>query len=326
MRCVVYTGDTDATGEEILQRAQERFNMTLPGKIDFIFLNRRKWVEAKPYPYFTLLGQSLGSVLLGWEALMKCVPDIYIDTMGYAFTIPLFRSLAGCHVGCYVHYPTISTDMLDRVSNRSALYNNSAFIARSVVFSRIKLIYYQIFAWLYGAAGRRSDFVMVNSTWTRGHIVSLWKQPSMTHTVYPPCDTDEFLRLPLQDDTNNEQHTIVSVAQFRPEKDHPLQLRAFKEFLDRLPQDTRSGYKLVLVGSCRDEEDTKRVSTLKLLAEGLQIIDSVEFRLNVSFSDLKQSLSEATVGLHTMMDEHFGIGQYLLNVLFDIREYSLIMS
>ena len=55
----------------------------------------------------TLLGQSLGSVWLGYEALNTLVPDVYLDTMGYAFTFPLFKMLAGCKVGAYVHYPTI---------------------------------------------------------------------------------------------------------------------------------------------------------------------------------------------------------------------------
>jgi len=33
--------------------------------LEFVYLHRRKWVEAEMYPYLTLLGQSLGSVWLG---------------------------------------------------------------------------------------------------------------------------------------------------------------------------------------------------------------------------------------------------------------------
>ena len=43
----------------------------------------------------------------GGEALRKFVPDIYIDSMGYAFTLPLFKYFGGCKVAAYVHYPTI---------------------------------------------------------------------------------------------------------------------------------------------------------------------------------------------------------------------------
>ena len=86
--------------------------------------NRRSWVEAEKYPYFTMLGQSFGSLVLATEALLSFVPSIYVDTMGYAFTMPLFKYLGGSSVGCYVHYPTISTDMLERVGRRKAMYNN----------------------------------------------------------------------------------------------------------------------------------------------------------------------------------------------------------
>ena len=48
----------------------------LPCQVEFVYLQRRGWVEASKYPYFTLLGQSLGSLFLGWEALMAFVPDL----------------------------------------------------------------------------------------------------------------------------------------------------------------------------------------------------------------------------------------------------------
>lgn len=55
----------------------------------------------------------------GWEALTAFVPDLYVDSMGYAFTLPIFRYLAGCKVASYVHYPTVSTDMLSVVRERN---------------------------------------------------------------------------------------------------------------------------------------------------------------------------------------------------------------
>jgi len=70
----LYTGDTDASPEEILGKAKERFNITLPYAVEFVYLHKRKWVETHYYPYFTLLGQSLGSIYLGMEALSKFVP------------------------------------------------------------------------------------------------------------------------------------------------------------------------------------------------------------------------------------------------------------
>ncbi|KAL9974003.1 hypothetical protein ACROYT_G020531, partial [Oculina patagonica] len=315
VRCVVYTGDPYVSGEEILRKAKQRFNISLPQPVEFVFLKKRRWVEASMYPYFTLLGQSIGSMLLGWEALNCYLPDIFLDTMGYAFTLPLFRYLGGCQVGCYVHYPTISTDMLSHVGGQTVSYNNASFISNSRILSTIKLLYYYSFAIMYGLAGSCAQVVMVNSTWTYGHILSLWRKKDQTSIVYPPCDTKAFLELPIKfgsgddnEDQDNSVQSIVSVGQFRPEKDHPLQLRSFHEFLKCKMAKNRHRYKLILVGSCRNQEDKDRVSSLRQLASKLGIQNSVEFALNVSFEKLKSYLAEATIGLHTMWNEHFGIG------------------
>jgi len=220
------------------------------------------------------------------------------------------RYVGGCRTGCYVHYPTISTDMLDRVIHRHADYNNSSRVSNSAVLSQLKLAYYRLFAWAYGVAGRRSDLILVNSSWTENHILGLWKAPECTFIVYPPCDVAEFMTIPLniRPLDNSRTRKVVSVSQFRPEKNHRLQLEAFEKFLASVPSERRSQFKLSLVGGCRNEDDTVRVEQLKKFAEELKITENVEFRLNVTFNDLKNCLMEADVGLHTMWNEHFGIG------------------
>ncbi|XP_068021347.1 GDP-Man:Man(3)GlcNAc(2)-PP-Dol alpha-1,2-mannosyltransferase [Melanerpes formicivorus] len=306
IRCVVYTGDRGATGEEIVEAAFRRFNIKLTHPVRFVFLDKRYLVEASRYPHFTLLGQSVGSVFLGWEALLKCVPDIYLDSMGYAFTLPLFKYLGGCRVGCYVHYPTVSTEMLSVVRNQDTRFNNPAFITSSPLFSRLKLLYYYFFAFLYGLVGSCSDVVMVNSSWTLNHILALWRAGARTSLVYPPCDVQTFLDIPLEEERSTTQHSIVSVSQFRPEKDHPLQIRAFAKLLkERGPGQQ---LKLVLIGGCRNQQDEERVEKLQRLCEELGVSSAVTFRINIPFEELKRHLAEATIGLHTMWNEHFGIG------------------
>lgn len=309
--CVVYSGDCDAKPQDIISKVKQRFNIHLKTDVQFKFLHRRRFVEASPYPFFTLLGQSLGSIVLGWEALCLCVPDIYIDSMGYAFTLPLFRYVGGCRIGCYVHYPTISVDMLSVVSERRPGFNNASFISNSRLLSTFKVLYYYIFALLYGLVGRSAHVIMVNSSWTKNHILALWRKPSSTSVVYPPCDTQTFQQLPIQQDTSSDgqRHTIVSIAQFRPEKDHPLQIKSFNRFLRSLNnEDQMDRYRLILVGSCRNEHDFVRVNKLKELCQELNVANYVEFQLNVSFETLQDYLSKATIGLHTMWNEHFGIG------------------
>lgn len=311
---LVYTGDNDVTPEDILTRAKGRFGIAFTGimPIEFVYLQKRDWVLASGYRRFTLLGQSLGSVVLAFEALQLALPDVFIDSTGFAFTYPLAKFVAGCHVVTYTHYPTISTDMLKMVFSRRPSYNNDTAVTGSTVASGIKYIYYWLYAGMYRFAGKFADLVMVNSTWTYGHIASLWGGGS-THIVYPPCDVEGMAKFPLDDAGRNERKLFISIGQFRPEKDHALQLRAVHALLERYGGDkdncdVLSQVRLFLIGSCRDEGDRERVEKLRELVQELNIGKHVEFKLNAPYADLCRWLGEATSGLHTMWNEHFGIG------------------
>lgn len=304
----IYTGDLDADPETMLNKVERVFNVKLHPNIEFVYLHNRKWVEASKYPYFTLLGQSLGSVWLGMEALRLLVPDIYIDTMGYAFTYPLFKYIGGCRVASYTHYPTISIDMLKYVYKRVAAHNNRRFIARNPFFTMGKIIYYKIFARLYGLVGSCAEIVMVNSSWTEDHINFIWKCPMKTHRVYPPCDVDHLISLPLlSDKEKGDVIRIVAVAQFRPEKNHPLMMRSMFELRSILKEEVWEKVRLVCIGSCRNEEDEERVKDMQDLAKHLALDENVEFKLNIPYSELVSELQKGTIGLHTMWNEHFGI-------------------
>ena len=301
-RIVVYTGDKDATPDQILGNAKSCFGLEIPANsVNFIYLRSRWLVEAKYYPIFTLLGQSLGSIILGFEAMLRHTPAYYIDSMGYAFTF-IIASLCGCDVIAYVHYPTISTDMLNKVISRESSYNNASFVAKHRVLSVFKLYYYKIFAWTYGVVGRLSSVVFVNSSWTQGHIEQIWNVPERTHKLYPPCNTEVFLKIDL---SKEREKKIVSVAQFRPEKNHALQIASFKLFLDRSKM---SDVTLTLIGGVRNKEDEERVAKLESFAKDLGISDLVKFKIGIPFIELYEELSTSLVGLHTMRDEHFGIG------------------
>lgn len=150
---------------------------------------------------------------------------------------------------------------------------------------------------------------MVNSTWTENHINALWNAPLKTHRIYPPCDVSDLKKL-QQLGNDQDRIIILSVAQFRPEKDHPLQLQAMYELRSLLVNDEAlwNRLRLVIVGSCRDQEDMDRMTNMKDLSKHLSLEDNVEFRVNVSYQELVQCYQEAKIGLHTMWNEHFGIG------------------
>ncbi|TFK27677.1 mannosyltransferase [Coprinopsis marcescibilis] len=329
---VVYSGDIDTTKGQILEKVKSRFNISLDdSRLHFVFLETRHLVEDSSWPRFTLLGQSLGSMWLSWEAMTKLIPDLYIDTMGYAFTFPVVTLLGGIPVGAYVHYPTISTDMLARVKSRIQWHTNANNISSSSILSQGKLLYYRVLMYYYALCLRTASFLMVNSTWTKNHIDSILRHsdllldivhsvppflliklfssnnaPKSARCVYPPCDTQEISSFVL----TNRERVVLSIAQFRPEKDHAAQLHAFKGLLETNPQYNANGtdpVQLVMVGGSRNAEDAKRVVALRRLAQDLGIEQCVKFIVNASYPVVLDWLSRASVGLSTMQDEHFGI-------------------
>lgn len=194
--------------------------------------------------------------------ICKGVMQVWIDTTGHVGTY-LFLRIAGARIVAYVHYPTISTDMLARVSRREETFNNSAAIAGSPMMSRAKVRYYKVFAALYGILGGLSDVVLVNSNWTRAHVESIWwgcspgkgsscsvendaigsqperraagtgPQPQACNNpvtvVFPPCDVSAFAALPVRRKPascvqGSDQVVLCSVGQFRPEKNQPCAL------------------------------------------------------------------------------------------------------
>ena len=127
-------------------------------------------------------------------------------------------------------------------------------------------------------------------------------QCSESVVVFPPCNTVDLESLPL----GGRLRRVISIAQFRPEKDHPLQLRAFAAF-KRSDEKMFADVVLQLVGGVRDEGDQARVDALKKLANELGIEKFVEFHVNLPYPKLRDMLGKATCSLHTMWNEHFGI-------------------
>ena len=65
----------------------------------------------------------------------------------------------------------------------------------------------------------------------------------------------------------------------------------------------------MIAGAVRHEDDARRLEELRTLATTqLNLGDAVRFAPNLSLSELRELLGSAAVGLHTMWNEHFGIG------------------
>lgn len=123
--------------------------------------------------------------------------------------------------------------MLQEVIERRPSYNNHTSISSNSSISKLKQFYYQIFTRLYSHVGSFASLVMVNSSWTESHISKLWNLSVISSTdyhiksslykVFPPCNTSHLDSIPIVE--TSRRRIILSIGQFRPEKDHLLQLR-----------------------------------------------------------------------------------------------------
>ncbi|PIA18007.1 UDP-Glycosyltransferase/glycogen phosphorylase [Coemansia reversa NRRL 1564] len=330
--CVIYSGDS-VTRETLVRNVQRKFGIQIRTESIYVVeLSWRWWVDYK-FPRFTLLMQSLGSAILVCQAFHRFSPDLFIDTVGFAFTYPTVALLSSkVPIVSYTHYPTISSDMQTMVSLRESGVNNDLTIARSGALTNLKSLYYSIFAKMYGFSGSFASTIMTNSSWTHAHIVDLFGKPRMTKVVYPPCDTNVLAKFPL----SGRRPIIMSLAQFRPEKNHRLQVTAFAKFLNDHPEHVApAGEKslltaelikslnfqqseddsvqlpnyplLVILGGARNIEDEARAELLRQEAKTLGIDRQVHVIVNAPWSQVLDWLRLSKIGIHTMRDEHFGI-------------------
>jgi len=304
----IYMKQTELTKKEILEKIKEQFNLDIKGnQINFIQLNLWKLTVAETYPVVRLLLQNIGAAITGFEALIKYQPDIFVETVGFGFINPIAKAFFRCHVVSYVHYPTISEDMVKRVANRVEDVTNSQTITTNPFLSSLKLLYYMISKKLYSSVGLYTDSVMTNSTWTYNHIKNLWDVPEKTTIVYPPCDTSY---LSTFDINNKRERQIMSLAQFRPEKAHHVQIEAYAKLLEKHPEyrnDPTKLTKMILIGGCRNENDEKIVENLKSLIKKYDLEQFVTILTNLPYNELCNYLRTSLIGIHTMKDEHFGI-------------------
>lgn len=235
--------------------------------------------------------------------------------MGYAFTVALSHFLfPDVPTGAYVHYPTISTDMLGSLDASGRGVNAGL---GSGWKGKAKKAYWHLFARLYSWIGAEIDVVMTNSTWTQNHIKALWGRTRQnrrwtrdTFVVFPPVAVEELEQeIEVSEESEKSRRKeILYIAQFRPEKDHQNIIMAFAEFLRTRKDDAKETPRLVLVGSVRDEKDKMLVYKLRVLAREQHIADHVDFIIDAKWSQILDRLRTSWIGVNGMWNEHFGIG------------------
>ncbi|KAF7167468.1 hypothetical protein CNMCM6106_003028 [Aspergillus hiratsukae] len=324
--CAIYTGDHEVNKAAMLERVEA----SLPGLCMKDSLTQGP-TPADPFQYSTPCShcrsalfdyaQSLGSLVVAYDAFNLLVPDVFIDTMGYAFTLAFCKMLfPSVPTGAYVHYPTISTDMLQSLDDSTGLKGVNAGAGKGFK-GQVKRKYWLAFARLYGWVGGHVDVVMCNSSWTSAHIRTIWGPARTRRTfnkdpvvIFPPTAVSEIeSTITVDADSERSREPIILyIAQFRPEKNHPLVLRSFARFLNERKKNPASAAlpqpKLVLIGSVRHASpDETHIYNLRLLAHELRIRDHTTFICDASWPTILSHLRSASVGVNAMWNEHFGI-------------------
>lgn len=226
--------------------------------------------------------------------------------------------------------------MLKKVRDMRPSYNNNAIIAKSASISTVKLIYYSIYACIYGFIMKHlTDQVIVNSSWTEGHIKHIVNGIFSSNEasvdtdrrvikIFPPCNTSILTKFKLLDSqefkcANGKRLPLfLSIGQFRPEKEHAIQICAFYKVLQIPEYRNNLDIKLYLIGSVRNGDDQKIVDRLNILIHELHhqqdeneiVIDfksRIKLCTNVKYEYIKEITHCGSIGLHSMWNEHFGI-------------------
>ncbi|KAF4007239.1 Glycosyl transferases group 1 family protein [Saccharomyces cerevisiae] len=292
---VIYSGDfvngENVTPENILNNVKVKFDYDLDSdRIFFISLKLRYLVDSSTWKHFTLIGQAIGSMILAFESIIQCPPDIWIDTMGYPFSYPIIaRFLRRIPIVTYTHYPIMSKDMLNKLFK----------MPKKGIKVYGKILYWKVFMLIYQSIGSKIDIVITNSTWTNNHIKQIW-QSNTCKIIYPPCSTEKLVDWKQKFGTAKGErlNQAIVLAQFRPEKRHKLIIESFATFLKNLP-DSVSPIKLIMAGSTRSKQDENYVKSLQDWSENVLKIPKhlISFEKNLPFDKIEILLNKSTFGL-----------------------------
>ncbi|KAG0673771.1 asparagine-linked glycosylation protein [Pichia californica] len=316
-----FTPSKDSSVYSILYGVQETFGINLlhddrkyiTDRIVFIHLpDKYSWlINGNSYRVLSMIGQALGSILLVFFGFQQVTPDIFIDTIGLPFTYSLIYGFLNIPIISYIHYPTVSRDMLIAAKNIGGIYG------------LLKWTYWWVILKLYTLNIIWVNTALFNSTWTAENVASALGSLSeiddlKENILYPPCvsyDDEKFDKISISNLINNKrERQIVYLAQFRPEKRHSLLIKHYKEYLNQYKG--KDPHKLIFIGAVRLNKDEKFIKSLQDLIKELEIpLGLINFELNATTEALENILQSSDFGINCMWKEHFGIAvvEYMLN-------------
>ena len=277
--------------------------------VDIELISMRSGYMLRPQKFLTMFLQILGQIYFGFEIITNIVSDVYCDTTGLPFCYFILKYFGHAKVTSYTHYPFISEEMIYQVKHNIDGVHSQGFLNKITIFKKIKLYYYQLILKLYELMGNKClSFAYVNSTWTFNHMSHIWSElfkKQKLLILYPPCSISIYKEAAKN---KQRQNIIVSFAQFRREKRQYLQIKILAKLREKLQN--YPGFQdleLHIIGGVRNSEDQQMLDSLVLYSKQLGVQDYVKFLPNGSIEQIMEEFAKAKIGIHTMVDEHFGI-------------------
>ncbi|KAK6589895.1 glycosyl transferase [Cryptosporidium xiaoi] len=313
-RVVIYS-DRKICKEKLLRDVDCVFKIGFDSKeVDRIEIVKLRLGFLTRLSFFKLWSVNFGAMIASIEALLLSwpFPKFFVETAGYSFSLIPARILPTTkHVSTYIHYPQVRKDRIDEARKRG---------------NYLRYLYLKSFSIIYYLSFKSAHKVVVNSNWTRCRFEELFVDKKLNIQVcYPPIFKYKINKEELSEvNLKKRDETVVSLAQFRPEKNQMLQIKIFHQVLKRISAlieeaseedeklrliNKQTKLKLKICGTSQksNPEYLKYIDSLNELIEREGLQDRVELVIDSTIDDLNTILSTSRIAIHTMEEEHFGI-------------------
>ncbi|OII72127.1 glycosyl transferase [Cryptosporidium ubiquitum] len=297
---------------EIVKKVEEIFMIPLnsPEFIDRITIAELKLGFLLKLDFLKLWSVNIAAVIVSLEGLLFSwpFPKVFVETAGFPFSLISARILPTTkHISTYIHYPQVRKEIIENEKRKNIL----------------RYFYLKLFSFVYKFSIGLANKIVVNSNWTFGMLSELWGRNSVEMSVcYPPINMNYYsLNKPV--DPKLRRNIIVSLSQFRAEKNHFVQIKIFSGILKRIREiKDMAGkeekvkfekiYKELKFKMCGTSQDTnpkyiEYLKSLRQMAIDEKLEDKLELIINSSSSELQNIMNTSRFAIHTMEDEHFGI-------------------
>lgn len=297
---------------EIVKKVEVVFKIPLnsPEFIDRITIVELKLGFLLKLSFLKLWSINIAAAIVSLEGLLFSwpFPKVFVETAGFPFSLISAKIIPTTkHISTYIHYPQVRKEIIENEKRKNIL----------------RYFYLKLFSFVYKLSVRLANKIVVNSNWTFDMLNELWGRNCVKMSVcYPPINMDCY-SLNKFADPKSRKNVIISLSQFRVEKNHFIQIKIFSGILKKIREIKDSAsekekvkfekiYRELKFKMCGTSQDSnpkyiEYLNSLRQMVADEKLEDKLELVINSSSSELQNIMNTSRFAIHTMEDEHFGI-------------------